>query len=133
MRILVADESVAVRDRIIEGLSNWGDVEVSHFSGGESGIIKFISTFGPDIIILALGIYNYQGVEVLKIIKGKYPFISVIMISNFPFPEYRQMCMDSGADYYFDETFEIDEILNTVLSMKLGRVSTKYLGTCNYI
>jgi hypothetical protein len=32
------------------------------------------------------------------------------MLTNYPYPQYREKCEELGADYFFDKVAEIEEI-----------------------
>jgi DNA-binding NarL/FixJ family response regulator len=34
----------------------------------------------------------------------------VIMLTNYPYPQYRKKCADAGADFFFDKSTEFDKI-----------------------
>jgi DNA-binding NarL/FixJ family response regulator len=46
----------------------------------------------------------------LKDIRAKKLPIRVIMLTNYPYPQYREKCEELGADYFFDKVTEIEEI-----------------------
>jgi len=34
----------------------------------------------------------------------------VIILTNYPYPGYRQKCMNAGADFFLDKSTEFDQI-----------------------
>lgn len=43
-------------------------------------------------------------------IKKGAPSPVVIMLTNYPYPQYRSKCKELGADYFFDKVTEIEKI-----------------------
>jgi DNA-binding NarL/FixJ family response regulator len=34
----------------------------------------------------------------------------VIILTNYPYPAFRQKCLDAGADFFLDKSTEFDQI-----------------------
>jgi len=47
---------------------------------------------------------------VLQEIKRDKPSCKVIVLTNYPYREYRKKCMELGADFFFDKATEFDKI-----------------------
>jgi len=41
-----------------------------------------------------------------------------VMLTNYPYPQYRKKCMDAGADYFFDKSNEFHKVAE--LLQRLG-------------
>ena len=55
-----------------------------------------------------------NGIEVLKSIKNSNSKIKVIILTNYPFPQYKKICMEFGADYFFDKSNDFNKIIDIV-------------------
>jgi hypothetical protein len=44
----------------------------------------------------------------------------VIMLTNYPYPQYRKKCLGLGADYFFDKSTEFEKV--TELFKQLRRI-----------
>jgi DNA-binding NarL/FixJ family response regulator len=51
-----------------------------------------------------------SGIDVLQNIKQGEAAPIVIILTNYPFPGYRQKCMQAGADFFLDKSTEFDQI-----------------------
>ena len=51
-----------------------------------------------------------NGIDVLKDLRAKKLSCRVIILTNYPYPQYRKKCEELGADYFFDKVTEIEEI-----------------------
>ncbi len=75
----------------------------------------------PDVVILDLRMPWRNGLDVLRDIKESNPDIKVIILTNYPYPQYRRRCMEEGADYFFDKSSEFEkvpEVLAKLISAK---------------
>jgi CheY-like chemotaxis protein len=51
--------------------------------------------------------------EISIIERKEIPSPIVIMLTNYPYPQYREKCQALGADYFFDKVTEIEKIYDT--------------------
>jgi len=51
-----------------------------------------------------------SGIDVLQDIKQGHAAPIVMILTNFPYPQYRKKCADAGADFFFDKSTEFDKV-----------------------
>jgi len=44
-------------------------------------------------------------------LKREKPAPAVIILTNYPYPQYRQKCLEAGADFFFVKSTEFDQIV----------------------
>ena len=114
MRVLIVDDSKIVCDGLQQMLINIDDVEIVGQAHNGSDAIASISEANPDVVTLDIRLPGLSGIDVLKDIRAKKLPIRVIMLTNYPYPQYRKKCKELGADYFFDKVVEIEEIPNVI-------------------
>ena len=117
MRVLIADDSTLVRERMNDLLLNVPTVEVVGQAGDKDEALRLIAECKPDVVILDIRMPGGNGIEILKIIKDRYPLCTVIMLTNYPYPQYREKCMREGADYFFDKSTEFKKVAEVLGNM----------------
>jgi DNA-binding NarL/FixJ family response regulator len=110
VRVLIVDDSKIVCKGLQQMLSNIDDVEIVGQAHNAQDAITSISDSTPDVVILDIRLPGLNGIDVLKDIRTKKLPIRVIMLTNYPYPQYRKKCEELGADYFFDKVTEIEEI-----------------------
>ena len=110
MRVLVVDDSKIVCDGLQQMLINIAGVEIVGQAHNAQEAIASISEAKPDVVILDIRLPGLSGIDVLKDIRAKKLSCRVIMLTNYPYPQYRKKCKELGADYFFDKVTEIEEI-----------------------
>jgi DNA-binding NarL/FixJ family response regulator len=110
MRVLIVDDSKIVCDGLQQMLINIADVEIVGQAHNAEDAIASILELKPDVVILDIRLPGKSGIDVLKDIRAKKLPIRVIMLTNYPYPQYRKKCESLGADYFFDKVAEIEEI-----------------------
>jgi DNA-binding NarL/FixJ family response regulator len=113
MKVFIADDSLVLRERLEEMLSELPGVEIMGFAQDVPGALTSIKTLQPDVVILDIRMPGGSGVDVLQNIKKdkkdkKNPM--VIILTNYPYPQYRKKCMDLGADFFFDKSTEFEKL-----------------------
>ena len=120
IRVVVADDSALVRRRVIALLKGLEDVEVVGQAEDGPAAIETVRALKPDVVILDLRMPGSSGLEVLRTI-GKEPSLpKVIILTNYPFTQYRRKCLEAGASYFFDKSADFDKIHEAI-----GRVSAE--------
>jgi DNA-binding NarL/FixJ family response regulator len=110
MKVLLVDDSALVRERLREMISNVEGVEtiVEAHNGLEA--MSCVRKMDPDVVILAIQTPKKSGIDVLQEIKRDKPSCKIMVLTNYPYREYRKKCMELGADFFFDKSTEFDKI-----------------------
>ena len=117
MKILIADDSKLIRERIIEMISVIPGVEIVGQAENSGEAIVFIEVLKPDVVILDIRMAGGGGIEVLKKIKQKKIEIVKIILTNYPYSQYKTKCFELGADYFFDKSTEFNKITGVLSNL----------------
>lgn len=114
MRVVIADDSSIVRGRMASLLTDLKEVEIVGEAQDVPEAIESVTRLKPDVVILDMQMPGGNGIDVLEKIKEDRPSPIVMMFTNSPYSQYRQRCMDLGADYFFDKSTEVEKLLDAV-------------------
>jgi DNA-binding NarL/FixJ family response regulator len=114
VKVLIVDDSKIVCNGLREMLINIADLVVVGEAHNADEAVKAISELKPDVVILDIRLPGPSGIEVLKDIRDKKLPIRVIMLTNYPYPQYRKKCEELGADYFFDKVTEIEKVTEVI-------------------
>ncbi len=106
MKIFIADDSPILRERLNAMLSDLPRIEIIGEAGNVAEAIESIRALHPDVVILDIRMPGGSGIEVLENIKKMKAAPAVIMLTNYPDPQYKKKCMALGAEYFFDKSTE---------------------------
>jgi DNA-binding NarL/FixJ family response regulator len=114
LTVYIVDDSQVMRDRLTESLADVSGVEIVGQSGDSLEALDSVRKLHPNVVILDIRLPRRSGIEVLKDIKREPSAPIVIMITNYPYRQYRQGCMSAGADYFFSKIDEFERIRETL-------------------
>jgi two-component system response regulator DevR len=114
LTVYIVDDSQVMRERLTESVSDIAGVEIAGQSGDPFEALDGIRKSQPDVVILDIWLPRRSGIDVLKDIKENPASPVVIMITNYPYRQYRTACMAAGADYFFSKTDEFEMIWETL-------------------
>jgi DNA-binding NarL/FixJ family response regulator len=108
VKVFLADDSSIIRLRLVALLCELAWVDI--VGKGQSGLdaIEGTLAFEPDVLILAMPMPEGSGFDALKRIKQHADAPIVIVLTNHP--EFRQSCLDAGADFFLDKSIEFDQV-----------------------
>ena len=114
MKVLIVDDSKTVCNGLQQMLNNIPGVDIVGQAHNAHDAIIAISESKPDVVILDIRLPGLRGIDVLVDIRAKNLSTRVIMLTNYPYSQYRKKCEELGADYFFDKVTEIEEISNVI-------------------
>src|SRR5512136_2675152 len=97
LKVYVVDDSELVRERLIDMVSEIEGVEVVGETGDLRGAEESIGQLRPDAVILDIRLPDGNGITLLRHMKRERPAATVIVLTNYPYPQYREECLDAGA------------------------------------
>jgi DNA-binding NarL/FixJ family response regulator len=108
--VFIVDDSPVVRDRLVAMIAELPNVEVVGQADIAFEAIHSIRQLRPSVVVLDISMPGGSGMYVLESIKKDRPGPLVIMLTNFAHDQYRQKCLQLGADYFFDKSTEFERV-----------------------
>jgi len=121
MKILIADDSSLLRDRIKILLNSIKNVCVVYEAENGVEALQIIREKKPDLAILDIRMPELSGIEVLKKIRELKMDVKVCILTNYAYPIYKRRCIEAGADYFLRKTEDFEEIEIIVNEMLLDK------------
>jgi DNA-binding NarL/FixJ family response regulator len=106
LNVFIVEDSSAVRESLHQLLSDIHGVSVVGYAADEAGAIEGIDRLLPDFVILDLHLQQGTGLNVLTNVKKNHARMKVAVLSNYASALYVSACRQSGADYFFDKSFQ---------------------------
>ncbi len=110
IKVFIADDSLIVREHLVTMLEELAGIEVVGQAANVAEAISAIWKLQPDVVILDILMPGGSGIKVLQNIKQAGAGPMVIILTNYPYPVFRQKCLQAGADFFLDKSTEFDQI-----------------------
>jgi two-component system KDP operon response regulator KdpE len=108
LRVLVIDDEPPIRKLLRMGLNTQG-YQISEAANGRIALEMLAES--PDLIVLDLGLPDIQGLELLRMIRGRNDKVPIIVLSSRGDEKAKVEALDLGADDYVTKPFGMDELL----------------------
>jgi DNA-binding NarL/FixJ family response regulator len=117
LKVFIVDDSTEIRNRLKEMLKENTSIHLIGEAGDAEQAIRALDDLKPDVVILDIHMPKGEGMQVLKEIKTNDPGRIVIIFTAFPYPQYRQAYLSAGADYFFDKTKVVQEMVDLLAEL----------------
>lgn len=120
LTILVVEDSQLIVDRVVQMLSEIPRVQFVGNAGSFTQAVECLRELKPDIVVLdihLIGRDSGTGIDLLMHIRKIDPGIKVIMLTNFPERHYRLLCIENGAEYFFDKSNDFEKIPEAITEL----------------
>jgi CheY-like chemotaxis protein len=115
LKVLLVEDNDTFRKVFLESLIHrFPDNLYEEVKDGNE-VFSRVSEFYPDIIFMDINLPNKNGLELTSEIKKEYPGISIIIITNYDFPEYRTKAEEIGADYFISKSSVTEEKIASLI------------------
>lgn len=114
LKVVLVDDATEIRHRVKTLLEDIPKVEVVSEVGDAVNALEIIENLRPQVVILDIHMPGGNGIGVLRQIKLLDPSIVVIMLTNHVESHFRSVSLAGGADFFFDKTLEIQDLIRAV-------------------
>ncbi len=121
MRVLVADDSDLLVERLLAALSRVQNVEIVGRAANAGEASEAIRRLNPEVVILDLCMPGGSGLDVLKDLQRDQMRPLVIVLTGYGESQYRKRCMELGATFFFAKTTEFEKVAEVLREMVAGK------------
>ena len=127
MKVLIADDSRLMRERVRETISIFSEVEI--VCETENGIqtLEELNKHNPDLAILDIRMPDKNGLEILKEFRTKNKTTKIIILTNYAYDQYKDRAFENGADYFYSKSEDFDKIAAVVAAILKNGSAKKLL------
>jgi two-component system, NarL family, invasion response regulator UvrY len=120
MKIVICDDHKIVREGLRQILQQLKGVTLIEEARDGNEIINILKNDTFDVVLLDISLPDKSGLEILQIIKAKWPSISVLMLSMHPQEQYAMRALKLGAAGYLTKDTASEELLLAVNKVSDG-------------
>ena len=115
--ILTCDDSLLVRKKMKDCLSEYGDFDIVEASSGQSSIELF-RQHEPDLVFLDIVMPDKTGIEALQEMMAVRKDVKIVMLSSSGTRSHLKAAMEAGASDFIQKPWEksqIEQIIRNLL------------------
>jgi two-component system, OmpR family, response regulator len=112
LRVFLVEDSVSVRERLMDFLVEPGEVEIVGYAETEAASVARLQQERVDVAIVDLNLKAGSGFGVITALRAQYPTAPpiIVVLTNYAFPEYEVACRERGADFFFDKSTQFGSV-----------------------
>jgi DNA-binding NarL/FixJ family response regulator len=126
LRVYVVEDSALVFERLRESMEEVGAKPIGN-ADDATGAIAAIDALRPDVVVVDIALREGTGLHVLKEI-GELPEEDRpvrVVLTNFSRQWYRDAAKRLGAEYFFDKSCEIPQLIDVLRSMSAAELRVR--------
>jgi DNA-binding NarL/FixJ family response regulator len=121
MNVFIVEDSTSIRERLAAMLGDMEGVTVVGQAETAGEALEGILRTRPDSVVLDIHLIGGSGLDVLRQAHLQAPETVFIVLTNYPNPQYRRICMEAGAAYFFDKSSEIAKVREVIAGLGATR------------
>jgi DNA-binding NarL/FixJ family response regulator len=117
--VFIVEDSPSIRERLIELMDEIDGAAVVGIAETPADAITGILETRPDCVVLDYQLRGGTGVDVMRAALAKVPGTVFIVLTNHSTPQYRRVCLQAGATWFFDKSTEFSRIKDVIAGLAL--------------
>ncbi len=121
IRVILADDHPVVRRGLARSLGLEVDIAVVAEARDGSEVLTCLAEHPCDVLVLDLSLPYIRGLELLALIKERWPALAVLIFSVQPEDSFSLYLLDAGAAGYLSKDNELGDVLAAIRTVAAGR------------
>jgi DNA-binding NarL/FixJ family response regulator len=117
LTVYIVEDSAVVRERLVETIDEIPQARIVGHAETAAEALSALPAIRPRVLILDVQLREGSGFNVLKSMRARnvdWPPL-VIVVTNYPRDDYREISRKFGANYFFDKASEFDLVREAML------------------
>ncbi len=120
IRIAIAEDMNMLRDSLKFMIESNEEMQVVGLAQNGKELLTICENEKPDLVVMDLKMPVMDGLETTKIIKSKFPYIKVMILSTFDDEGSVAKAIENGVDGYITKDLGVIELHQSIKSVNLG-------------
>lgn len=120
-KLLVVDDHSIVREGLKSLIDLDDDLTVTDEASSSMECLEKMEKSLPDVVLMDLKMPGVDGIEATRLIKQSYPWVKVILLTNYDDEEYVAESIKAGADGYILKDVKKGDLLQIIHKILQGQ------------
>jgi two-component system OmpR family response regulator len=119
LTVYIVEDSAVVRQRLEETIDEIPQARILGHAETAADALTALNEVTPRVLIVDIQLREGSGFNVLKSMRARninWPPL-VIVVTNYPREDYREISRKFGANYFLDKASEFDQVREAMLKM----------------
>lgn len=125
MKVLIADDSQLILDRLQEMLCDFKGAEIVAAVKNGKDSLELIKSQNPDLVIIDINMPKLTGLQVLEAIRKENSNAIFIILTFYASGYFRDMAIRLGANYFFSKVDDFEKVSKVVKELLANEEQTK--------
>jgi DNA-binding NarL/FixJ family response regulator len=121
-RVFLVDDHPLVRDSLTGLINQQSDMMVCGEADSAGAAIKSLKAAEADILVIDLSLQGSSGLELIKLVKAKWPQTGIVVLSMHDETLYAERCIRAGAKAYVMKRESSRRIIFAIREVLAGRL-----------
>ena len=126
LRVIVADDSVLVREGVIAIINSFDTCDVVASCPDKPSLLDAVATEQPDVVVTDIRMPptgGDEGIDAARTIRAGHPDIGVVVLSQFADPDYVLRLLEGGSEglgYLLKDRLDLSELERAIAAVADG-------------
>lgn len=121
-QIMIVDDHPLVREGLSCRIASTLDMAVCCEAASQKEAITQLDQFHPDLMIIDISLQTGHGIDLIKHVKSKYPWIKMLVVSGFQESLYGERSLRAGASGYMNKQDSNEQLLDAIRCVLRGEI-----------
>jgi len=122
IKILLVDDHPLIRSGLAHTINAEEDLTVCGEAESVDTALAAVDADFPDIVIADISLEKSNGIDLIKILKGKFPSLPVLVVSVHDEPKYVESAFQSGAKGYLLKRESVNKVTTAIRQVLNGQI-----------
>ncbi len=122
IRLLLVDDHAVVRLGMRMLFESESDIEIVAEAENAQEALNAVQESKPDIVLMDIGLPDISGIEAARLIKDRYPDVSIVALTIHEDKEYFFKMLDAGASGYVPKRAAPEELITAIRAAAANEV-----------
>jgi len=127
MNVLLVEDSIRLRQSIIEMLSDYADIHIDDVATTKDEATALLGKKQYDLIIADIELAHGNGLDVIKFTQeSHYPFKSpvAVVLTNHTNNFYKKIAKNLNVNYFYDKSMDFEAAIQTIINESKNPIKT---------
>lgn len=125
LRVLLIEDDAFAREQEMTALKHIG-IRLIHVAEDGSEALEYLASgTSCDLIVSDWNMPNFDGLQLLKEVRKRWPGIAFLMVTNNESEDQIRIATDAGANGYLLKPFSLDKLRETIQVALAGRLTAR--------